>query len=160
MSEGNGKFSPAVDPAYVFDNLEPKTFYTRIRGKLYVLKGAETGMAVQYRNACSKAAKWEGSPDRGMKVVGFDGLAGTEVLLVQGCTFEVIEDGPGQLRHGPVARGWVEKLPPGVTSKLFAKIVELSPGLRGDVETDASDASDASEDSLPKDSPATTTESS
>ena len=158
MSESNGKFSPAVDPSFVFDDLEPKTFYTRIRGKLYVLKSAETGMAVQYRNACSKAARFEGRPgdESSIKVTGFDGLAATEILLVQGCTFEVIEDSLGQVRHGPVARGWVEKLPPHVTLKLFKKIVEISPCLNGNDPDDEK----TTEDSLPKGSPESTVESS
>lgn len=172
MSEGNGVYRAEVDPGFVFDDLEPRVFPVRIRGKDYVLKSAPTGVAIQYRNACSKAARWEATSGKDVKVVGFDGLASTEVLLVQSCTFEVVQS-KGEVRHGPVSRGWVEALPPAVTLKLYNKIVELSPCLNGSEpepkpgpegggQPSGDDNPDGQgvEDSLPKGSPATTTGSS
>ena len=167
MSESlsNGELVPGVT---VFDDLEPRTHTFRIRGKEYVVRSAATGAAVKYRNACSRAAKWDGDPDSGkMKVVGFDGLADTEVLLVHLCTFEVIKTATGEVRHGPVARGWVETLPPQVTKAMFDKIVEISPYLSGVGESlgnrpvaPADQQNDWPEEPLPKGSQGSTTDTS
>lgn len=158
MSESNGTH---VDPGFVFDDLEPKVWPVRIGGKDYVLKSAGTGASVKYRNACARAAKWDGNPTTGsVRVTGFDNLADSEVVLVQSCTFEVIRD-RGQVRHGAVSRGWVESLPPAVTAKLFAKIVELSPMLKGVEDTPTAPAAgDLPEEPLPKDSHEPTTSTS
>lgn len=137
MSELNGH-SPSPD-GFEFEDLEPKVFPVRIKSrgpdgqplvKNYVLKSASSGAAVKYRNACSKAARLDGQPGQ-LRVVGFDGLADTEVLLVQLCTFEVWTKPSGETTHGAVSRGWVEALPPGVLKKLFDKVVEMSPYLSG-----------------------------
>lgn len=166
MSETNGHApADAVDPSFVWSesDIEPRVFPVRIAGKDYVLKSATTGAAIKYRNACSKAARWDATPQQ-MKVIGFENLADSEPLLVQLCTFEVRRAG-GQVSHGPVSMGWVLALPPEVTQKLFDKIVEISPNLKGDSTGRSGDGGGGSgsagaEESLPKDLPASTTGSS
>jgi hypothetical protein len=158
----NGVLVPGIT---VFDDLEPKTHIFRIRGKDYIVKSASTGAATKFRNANAKAAKWDIDPSnpKKMKVTGFDGLSDAEPLLVQLCTFEVIKTTDGGTRHGPVARGWVDALPPEVTKAMFDKIKEMSPFLTGVDPVEANQVSPADdqnewpEELLPKDLPGSIT---
>ena len=180
MSEVNGQHDGqrVGQDVFVFDDPEPDPFAFRYKNKDYVARSATTAASVKFRNALSRAARVR-SVNGEFKIEGFEGLAESEVLLVQQCTFEVVNGRDGQVRYAPVSRGWVENLPPSVTHRLYTEIDKRSPMLRGvpdrresgpetpgpggntgveDAPADESEQPDApAEDSLPKGWPETTT---
>lgn len=116
-----------------FETLEP-TFVPVAFGpnkeKKCVLCSASEGAAVQYRNAALKAAKMVDG-----KIVGMDGVANAEPLLVSLCTSPEDHNHPGQPRRDtngnpvPTPLNVVMSWPPHVVAKLFETIKAISPGL-------------------------------
>lgn len=98
-------------------DLEPQAFGFDYRGKAYVLREVNAGGAARYRNAMLKATKL--GPDG--KVVGFDGLASTELYLVALCLFEQVDG-----KERPVSQAEVETWQPHVVAKLYAEAKRIS----------------------------------
>lgn len=112
-----------------FDDLAPKEIPASIGGKKYILRQASEGAAVAYRNAALKAAKMVDG-----KIVGMDGVANAEPLLVSMC-IHPLDHNTGKPRllpsgdPAPTPLATVMSWLPHVVTKLFATIKEISPGL-------------------------------
>jgi hypothetical protein len=105
-----------------FDDLAPVEVEVKVKGKKYILREATGHAAAQYRNAALKAAKMVDG-----KVVGMDGLADAEPLLVSLCLYELEDLGNGKPpRERPVpvqvVRGWPARL----VTALFTKVRDIS----------------------------------
>ena len=119
MSENNGQqydldFGEEID-------LQPKRATAKIGGRKHVVKEANGGIAKQYKNACMRGTKMDDG-----KIVGMEGLADAEYLLVSLCTFSVDTLGNGELLERPVPQKIVESWPNHISSKLYTWIKEHS----------------------------------
>ena len=111
-----------------FEDLTPIERPVSIGQKKYILREASEGAACQYRNATLKGARMADG-----KIVGMDGVADAEPLLVSLCLHPVGPNDkirldtsgnpvPTDLR---IIRAW----PPRVVRALFDTLKEISPGL-------------------------------
>jgi len=86
------------------------------KGKDYVLKEATADVRIRYQNA--QIASMERVGDR---LFGKEGIADTELLLVQGCLFERTDKG-----DGAVAMGFVKALGGRLVAQLFEDAKRIS----------------------------------
>ena len=119
MSSENGQqydldFGEEID-------LQPKRATAKIGGRRHVVKEANGGVAKQYKNACMRGTKMDDG-----KIVGMEGLADAEYLLVSLCTFSVDTLGDGSQLERPVPQKVVESWPNHISSKLYTWIKEHS----------------------------------
>jgi hypothetical protein len=103
-----------------FEELEPKHVDFPIGGKPYRLKEATGAAAVEWRNASIKAAKM-----RNGKVIGMEGLADTEPLLISKCLFQLVEK-DGKTKEVPVTRHTIMSWPARIQKRLFDMVTEMS----------------------------------
>jgi hypothetical protein len=126
-----------MDPM-VFDSLEPQEVPVTIAGKQYVLREASEDVACKFRNAAMRAARMtEG------KVVGVDGLADAEPVLVGGCLFEKVEsEHKGETKVGWAAVGVaaVRTWPARIVKPLFERAKAMSDLAEGGETPAAGDA--------------------
>lgn len=102
-------------------DLKPKRATARIGGRTHVIKEAVGGIAKQYKNACMRGTKMDDG-----KIVGMEGLADAEYLLVSLCTCEVLTLGDGTQVERPVPQKIVESWPSHISSKIYGWIKEAS----------------------------------
>lgn len=76
-------FNPEAN-AFDFGDLPPTETVVKYRGEEFVLTEASADAATKYKNASMKAAKMDDA-----KVVGVDGLADADPLLVSLCLFKL-----------------------------------------------------------------------
>ena len=119
MSESNGQ-SYDLDFGEEID-LQPKRATAKIGGRMHIVKEANGGVAKQYKNACMRGTKMDDG-----KIVGMEGLADAEYLLVSLCTFSVDTLGDGSKLERPVPQKIVESWPNHISSKLYTWIKEHS----------------------------------
>lgn len=107
-------------------DLEPRTLKVTVGLDKFVLCEASEAAAVRYENQATKAARMSDG-----KVVGVDGIADTEPLLVHLCLFFATADGAqvqldhqGRPKNVPLER--VKSWPSRVVKALFEKARELS----------------------------------
>lgn len=118
-----------VEPL-VFDEADLSCFEVPVKlGKtLYNLREASGGVATKYRNATMRGMRVEDQ-----KVVGMDGIADAEPLLVSLCLCKTDDKGATLFdRNGnpiTVTLGFVQALPSRIQKALYAKVREISPGL-------------------------------
>ena len=103
------------------DDLEPISIPFIFKSKNYVLREASEDAAVKYRNAVQRSLR----TNQEGNVVGIDGMADAEPLLVSLCVFEVNPAG-SKAPEGPVSLSWVRSLPSRFAKRLFAKARDIS----------------------------------
>jgi hypothetical protein len=118
-----------------FDDLPPIEVPVKVKQpsgppKLYLLKEASADVARQYKNATMRAAKLVGG-----EVVGMDGIADAELLLVSLCLFDArwegSPDGEGGGRYvqatgNPVGLAKVRAMKYKTVKSMFDKVQEIS----------------------------------
>ena len=97
-------------------DLEPRQESLTIAGKAYILREASEGAACKYRNKAMAAARMADG-----KLVGMDGAADVEPLLVSLCLWEVTDKG-----ERPVSLATVMGWPARVVKPLFARAKAMS----------------------------------
>lgn len=110
----------SYDPM-AFDDPDPKHVTVTIGKESYKLFEASADAAVRFRNSAARAAVLKDG-----KVVGVNGVADSEVVLVGNCLFHVNSDGssgPPVSEHK--IRGWKVS----VLKRLFDRVKEISDGL-------------------------------
>lgn len=124
MSDGNGK-AGARKYADTYD-LDPICVPKTLGGKKYILMEASEGAAAAFRNANIRGARF-----RNNKVVGVDGVADSQAILVSKC-LALVDHNTGQVRRDPsgdpvtvdvaVVRRWGAR----VVKPLFDEVKEIS----------------------------------
>lgn len=98
----------------------PRTKERIVDGETYVIKQAMSGPAVEYRDACARAAKMTDG-----KITGVDGINAAEPLLVSRCTFKRTDKGLLPISLNMIREEWTDE----VVQVFFDDIKELSPRL-------------------------------
>jgi hypothetical protein len=101
-------------------DLAPREVEVTIRSEKYVIRELSLGQAITYRNASVACAKM-----RDGKVIGMEGIADLESLLLSLCLWKVGEKN-GERILMKVTRGFIEELPGRVASQLHAQAKEIS----------------------------------
>lgn len=106
-----------------FDDLTPQFKPVKYLKKQFVVKEARGRAVVAYRNSAMRAAKM-----KDQEIVGIDGLADSEIVLVAACLFEVrpdilINDKPKELT---VSETFVRDMPYRVVKPLYDWIKAVS----------------------------------
>lgn len=112
-----------------FDDVTPMEVPVRIGDRQYILREADEGAACAYRNAIINSAR---TNDQG-KVIGHDGLADVEPLLVSLCLYRANGEGKMALtKEGAPDRSYllgmagVKALPSRVVKPLFERAKQIS----------------------------------
>ncbi len=102
-----------------FSDLKTAEKVLKYKGETYVVTEASTAAAVAYRNASLKCAKLSDG-----KVIGMDGAADLEPLLVNLCTFKTNPAGERTMENVPITtiRSW----PARIIKPVFEWIKEVS----------------------------------
>lgn len=115
-----------------FDDLAPVEVPVKVKGAMrFVLVEASAEAAVRYRSACAKSFKYDDG-----KIVGAEGLAAAEPLLVSLCLYHSTEESAPKLPNGDLDNSkrvdlkTVLSWPSHVQKQMFDRIMEISPGLR------------------------------
>lgn len=125
--------SPFFDPitGFDFDDLQPVSMPVKYQNKQLVVREAVGGAVVSYRNAAMRSARMEDA-----KVVGINGLADSEPILVAACLFEihptVIVNGTPMEK--PVTVDFVKKMPYRMMKTLYDWIKKVSDIDEGETE--------------------------
>lgn len=106
-----------------FDDPIPKEVPVTIGSKKYVLCEATVEASKEFRNAGFAAARMVDG-----KIVGLNGLANAEPVLVSRCLYELY-DSDGETKRRPVAMAEINRWPDRISSKLFDAIKMMSPAL-------------------------------
>ena len=109
------------------NDLAPREVQVKIRGEDYVLREADAFAAIRFRNAAVAGMRMKDG-----KVVGVEGIANLESLLLSMCLFKV-EQKNGERVLAKVTEGFVLKLPSRISKQLFEqakKISELDEGAK------------------------------
>lgn len=104
----------------VIDSLEPIGIPYRIAGKSYLLREADEGAAIRYRDAQIACAQMADG-----KVVGVRGAAGVQALLVSLCLFERPNSQDLTVER-PVPLSVIKSWPAKVIRQLFEKVRDIS----------------------------------
>lgn len=102
-----------------FNDLTPVLKVVRYMGKKYFAQEASEGAAVAYRNASLKAAKMADG-----KVIGMEGAADVEPLLVHLCLFKTNDAGEKTIENVSLAE--VRTWPSRIIRPIFDWIKEVS----------------------------------
>lgn len=109
---------------------KPAQVEATIGGKTYLVKEASVAAATKYRNKTFSAARMNDG-----KMVGIEGLADAEPMLISHCLFETYQNN-GELKDRPVLLSTILAWPNQTQEALFDKIKELSPRLVGGKDAD------------------------
>lgn len=113
---------PDEQQSFDFDDITPQERPVNIGGRRYLVREASEGVATRYRNAVMRAGKMADGV-----VVGIEGLADAEPLLVSLCMFEVMTgNGDGQEPYRPVLLKTVRDWPARVVKPIFEWIKLVS----------------------------------
>ena len=115
-------YDPATDQLDDVDSLTPIVIPFSYKRKLYALKEATAATVVAYRNSQMKGAKLNsetGKPER------LENTADADLVLVQGCLFERMDDGKG-LQERPCAMAFVKTIEGRFFARLVAKAKYIS----------------------------------
>jgi hypothetical protein len=104
-----------------WDDLEPIQVPVRVGQKRYVLREASEAAAATYRNAGLRSARMNDG-----KVVGIEGAADVQALLVSLCLFHFVAGKDGQQLPIPVSLEAVRSWPARVVLKLFERAKQIS----------------------------------
>jgi len=115
-----------------YDDLEPQSRVVSFRKNKYILTEASADAAAKYRNASMKSMR----TNEAGKIIGVEGLADGEIVLVSQCLFYADKNGELRLdefgnpdrRHlVPEAhiRGWPNK----IQKDLYEAVKEMSPSI-------------------------------
>jgi hypothetical protein len=112
--------STTYDPM-AFDDPDPKFVPVTVKGEKYRLYEASADAAIRFRNSAAKSARLKDG-----KVVGVDGVADSELVLVANCLFHTNDNGDlGAPASEHKIRGWRVA----VLKGMFERVKEMSDGL-------------------------------
>ena len=116
--------TPNKEPM-IFDSLEPIIIPVKLGDKWYCLREASESVSCKFQNARLAAARFNDG-----KLIGVQGAADVEMVLVQGCLFEVKithpNGDPDLSALGAVAMGFVGGLKASIVKQLYQRALEIS----------------------------------
>lgn len=105
-----------------FDTLKPRVHYFKFQNKRFALREASEGDKILWREAQFAAERYSDG-----KLIGYEGLAETSLILLAQCVKELLFDAQGNVSgEKPVSKTTIRTWPSRVGEQLFDMAKEIS----------------------------------